>query len=741
MTRATFAPAGWRRDWPTVRGCLLGGALLAAVVLLIAYKALKLSGYPLWVPLKYYEGDVVVMLMYIKGLVQDGWPSAITHLSAPFGYSGAAFPMQASFDWLLIKGLALFTREPGLLLNAFWLSTLVMGAWSMAFAAWQMRVSALLAGVCGVLYAFLPFALLRFPHHLNLVYHLVPLLCLLAVRIAAGPAALRNPAAARNVGLVACVLQGFDYAYFSFFAAALFGIAGLIALRRDGWRALRLPLLAGLLVTAATALNLMPSLQSWERQGKPPEMGYKAVAEAEVYGGKLRTMLLPHRDNPVAPLARLAARSANANFPLENENETARLGLFGAFGMVLMLCLRLRVNARSREDASTLALDAASALGLASFLFITVGGLGAVFNLLTVPDIRGYNRFSVFLSFFATVAAALWLEARLAPARRWRLAGYAAIGAFACFSLADQLLDARRFFEHRDADIASAQAERAIVARLEQVLPPGSAVLQLPFGGYPPIAVHENMISYDHARYFLWSKHLRWSWPSFSQQHAAWQERLDALRGQAFVDGAILSGMDAIWIDTAAYKDKGAVLIAGLQLDPATRIDTGGGRIAAFDLRAAAARLRARLGEQEFARQKRDWLQNSVAADWQAGFYPQEVADQGATFRWSDRTSVLQLRNHGDSAIDVCAGFDVAMPNGGTLRIAGGATPVTVRAEAAPRPVRVPLRLQPGERRKLQLVADTARIAAPGDPRQLYFRIMSFHTGLLASAAGACSNQ
>ncbi len=717
---------------------LLTGAALAAVVLLVAWKALHLSGYPLWVPLNYQEGDVIVMLMYIKGVVQDGWPLTISHLSAPFGYPGPAFPMQTSVDWLLIKVMSLWTHEPGLLLNAFWLSTLVMSAWASAYATWQLRLSALLSCVVGVLYAFLPFALMRFTHHLNLVYYMVPLHCLLAALIAGGPELLRKPAQARAIGLIACVLQGFDYVYFSFFAVLLFGIAAIIAWRRGGLRQLRLPIAAAALVSCATVLNLVPSLLVWKHEGRPPEMGYKYVAEAEAYGVKLRRLVLPHADNPLKPLARYAAKDAAANFPLENENQTARLGLFGAFGMLLILLLRLRART---AGAHARALDIVSALGLATFLVITVGGFGAVINLLTVPDIRGYNRFSVFLSFFAIATAALWLDARLPPpGRRTRIAALAAIVVFALFSLRDQLYDARPALRSLSANVERARTERAAVERLERLLPADAAVLQLPFTGFPPIYTFEHMMSYDHGRYSLWSQQLRWSWPSFSQQHRIWQKRLAPLQGQALLDAATLSGFSAIWIDRRAYKDRGAALIASLSQAGVRALDVGNADIAVLDVRAATALQRQRLGTAAFQEQARQLLQAGAVPEWSAGFYGEEMSPASAPFRWSQAQSTLKLRNLNPRPIAVCVSFQLAVPNGGTVRVAGRGVSQAFTADGSARPVRLPVQLDGGEVMPLRFSTTAAALSAPGDPRDMHFYVMDLSVGAPHSGQGpACT--
>lgn len=592
---------------------VLCAAALAGAVLFIAFRALHLGGYDLRVPLTYHEADSVIQLIYIKGLMQDGWPNTITHLSAPFSYPGAAFPLMTSTDWLIMKAMSLFTAEPGLVMNGFWLLTLVMSAWTAAYAAWQLRLPVLLSCMCGVLYAFLPFAMIRNVHHLNLVFYIVPLLCLLAVVIASRGEAVRHPRAAMWAGLLGCAAQGFDYVYFSFFAVLLFAAAALIGYRRDGLRSLRLPVLAAAVVTIATAINLAPAFVTWNKYGKPPEMGYKSVAEAEIYGAKLRRMILPHAANPLPGLSKLARRDAEAGFPNENENQTARLGLFGALGLMVIFVQALRRHTTKADAAIAPAQSALVALGLATFLVITVGGFGAVINVLTVADIRAYNRFSVYLSFFAMTAGALWMwTAVRGRSLGARLAGYSAVAALAVLSLYDQLLDASPIVGHEAANVARATQERSAVRALEARFPEGATVLELPLVGYPPIYIHHQMESYDHGRPFAWSANSRWSWPSFSAQHRTWQDRMAKLQGPAFIEAAILSGFNTVWIDRAAYADQGKSLVEKLVSPDVPAIDLPGGRFTVLDLRQAAQHLKASLGDAAFQSRAAQLLGNPV---------------------------------------------------------------------------------------------------------------------------------
>ena len=719
----------------TLLAPILWAVTLAVVVLVIAFRAFHLGSYDLRVPLTYHEADSIIQLMYIKGVMQDGWPNTISHLSAPFTYPGSAFPLMTSTDWLLMKAMSLFTAEPGLVMNSFWLLTLVLSAWAAAYAAWQLRVPVLLSCIGGLLYAFLPFAMIRNVHHLNLVFYLVPLLCLLAAVIASRGEAVRHPKQATWIGLLACVAQGFDYVYFSFFAVLLFGVATLIGFRRGNWRALLLPVFAAALVAVATAINLAPAFLSWDKFGKPPEMGYKSVGEAEVYGAKLRRMILPHAANPLPPLAAFVQSDADARFPNENENQTARLGLYGAAGLLIIVLWALRRSATKVEERDAAPRDAIVSLGLATVLLITVGGFGAVINVLTVADIRAYNRFSVYLAFFAVTATGLWAWTSLRGCRFvLRLAGYAGIAAFGAFSLYDQLLDARPIVAHQAANVARAMQERSAVHILEARYPEGATVLQLPLLGYPPIYTRHKMESYDHGRPFAWSRNIQWSWPSFSQRHRAWQERMTRLNGRDFIEAAILSGFNAIWIDRAAYADQGKSLLTSMVSADVEPVDLAG-RFVALDLRRAALSVKTSLGEEAFRKRADELLGSEAVVDWRSGFYPEEVNQEGMRYRWAKAQATLELRNPGKEQLAGCIAFDVNVPLSGHLHVDSGVRLAT-SGPAVSQHVSIPLMLEPGQNKTLVLSTDAKRMPVVGDPRQLFFYVSGLDIELAKAGAG-----
>ncbi len=697
-------------------------AVQALIVLLIATVTFRLDRYDLKVPFS-YDGDTIVILMYMKGVMQDGWPTVISQLSAPFSYPGAAFPMLTSIDWSVMKFLSIFTNEPGLVLNIFWLLTLVFSSWSASYALFQLGLARVYAATGGVLYAFLPFAMMRNVGHMNLVYYLVPLICLLVFVVASKNKYVRNSKQSIAIGMLGCALQGFNYIYYSFFAVILIGIAAAISFdKAAGYRQLALPFLAALVVIASTAINLIPAFTSISANGKAPEMSYKTPAEAEHYGAKIRKMILPHQDNAIRPLAWYAQKDKAANFPIENENETVRLGLFGAIGLLLIFSIALRqlVGMRVVDELSIL-----SALSIAIVLIITIGGFGAVINVLTVPDIRAYNRFSVFLSFFAIGAFGLWIQKiRLASDQFRRRLMHGIFFGLAVFSLYDQLLDRERLVSRQKEDTVRAVDERMVVERLEAKLPKGASVLQLPFTGYPLNLKSNKMEYYDHGRPYLWSKDLHWSWPSFTLRHRAWQAVMEKKHGSDLIQGAILSGFQAIWIDRFAYADNGEQLIKDLAQGNVTAIDIPSNRYVVLDLREAEAELRGDLSIGEFERLKADLLGPEIVVEWGQGFYPVEKNPEGKSFHWSKDTSQMEVRNLGKATVSACISFVLASAHPGVVEINGAGSSIKLATSTEGQQTTIPMTLGSGEVQNLKFKAGLERLAAPGDSRDLYFYLI-----------------
>lgn len=684
----------------------------------------RLWNIDLSVPFSYW-GDTVWFTVPIKGMVDNGWVYTIPQLSAPFELSAAAFPSMTHTDWLVMKVVSLFTTEPGAILNLFWFCSVVFSAWTSMLALKLLGAEAWLAAVVGVIYATLPFALLRNVVHISLVYYCVPLLCLMVVWIAQGcPRPMSRWV--RWFGWFAAIAQGLNYIYYSFFVLLLLGFAGWLGSARiRSWRPIKEASVVGALILAVASINLVPSFYSWHVHGKPPDMGYKSSVEAEIYGLKIRKMLAPNDANQLPGFSHWGKLDTSTSFPNENENLTARLGPMAAVGMVFLFMVILGLI-RLKDNQEADVIKPMAAICIFAVLFATVGGLGAIFNLIIV-EFRTYNRISVFIAFFALAAVALWWQSCYRAAASTRKRALLAFGlvCLVSISLYDQLLDFRHLRNQRPSQEAQTEQLRALVKQVESVVPSGSSVFQLPITGFPPDGGKERMLPYDHGRAYIASTSLRWSWPSFSQRHRAWQNQLAGLEGAELAEALVLSNFRLVWLDRFGYADNGEKIKFSLIGAGAEEVlPDVHPRYVILDMHRIVDRLKRELGDEKFEQRRRDYL-DVPRMDVSEGFYFLEHNQEERPFYWSQKKSALVITNFAEVPRAFELSFFVAAGKPGTLKISAGNQKVSIAVTGVPRTTAIPLTFAPGEKLLVRFEGDMGRAdLPPGETRDLHFYIM-----------------
>ncbi len=631
-------------------------AALASVVLALLP---PLRYLPLRVPIT-YERDGLFLTILAKTVHENGLFHA-TAFGAPFGVDLVDWPLGMWLPLGELAGLTGLFGEPGTAINVYWLSTIVLAGLCATYALRRLRLGPGLSFVLGMLYAFQPYAFYRNVEHVNLAFPFVPLLALLCLRVA-GARPGDETRGERTLTLLACVAQGFSFVYYSFFACVLLAIAAPLGwLRTRSTRPLLRAAVAVAILVACTALTMLPSLVYWQRHGFNPDLDYKPPAETDVYGLKLRHLLVPIPDHPLAPMRAIARSVEHAAFPGDNdENVLSKLGTLGSLALLGLLGFLVGRGAgalRARDDD----LDAPAALTLATLLLATVGGLASLFSVFVSSDVRCWARIVVYLSFFVTVAAGVFLSrllSRLPLPRRGRPAlAIAALGALLAGGLLDEIPVDRLWTIRAGSDAAFAE-ERDLVRQIESRLPPGAMVFQLPHMTVPvDRATYPPMLYYDPGRMYVHSRTLRWSWGALIGRHYDWGRAVDALPAAEKVRTLALAGFSGLWIDRWGYTGRerppyqqveatlGAIV--GEQFVASRR-----GRYSFVSLVAYRERVEAELGEERLARARRELLADMPISRWAGGCGEERLVD-GEWWRPCGTQATLELHNWRPGAIRV----------------------------------------------------------------------------------------
>jgi phosphoglycerol transferase len=590
---------------PVRRAARLVTPYAAVLVLSLAVltSVLKLHRADLHVPFC-YAGDGLVYSVWVKGMIEQGWYLRNPSVGAPAGLDMGDYPVPDLLHLLLLKGMSLACREAALTVNLYYLLTYPLAAGLAFFVLRRLRVSAVPAGVAALLFAFLPYHLVRGTGHLFLsAYYLVPLIVLVTIwlyreegflvnRPVSGWAPRPNLAGGRAVGaLLVCLLVGLAGVYYAFFACFFLAIAGLAAC---AWRRTAYPLVAAgtlIAVTAAgVAVAVAPNLVHRQRHGENPAVAHRLPCEAELFGLKITQLLLPVPGHRLRLLKEARARYSAPPTPLLNENEFATLGLVGSVGFLVLLGRLLAHRARSGPSL----LDSLSVLNVFGVLLATVGGFASLFSFYVSPMIRAYNRISVYLAFFALLAVAVLLDAllrRLAGSGVGRALGYALAVLVLAVGLLDQVPPLVLTPVSWDGQY---RIEAAFVRQVEASVPPGAMIFQLPYVPFPESVPPGRMTDYDHFRAYLHSRSVRWSYGAMHGRAGdRWQRAVAEKPLPEMVQSLVLAGFSGIYLDRLGFADNGAATEAELsRLLGAGPLVSGNGRLSFFNLAGYRGELR-----------------------------------------------------------------------------------------------------------------------------------------------------
>ena len=549
-------------------------AMCAVIALLVATYVFHLWSIDLHLPLIGYGGDDLQALMEYKTIVETGWVYVNPAIGAPFGSVLLDIPSGNGLHFLLGLVLSRFTRQPELIYNLYYLAGFPLAAITSLLFLRKIKIPFQIALPGAIAFSFLPFHLLRY-HHLWLAsYYMLPLGLLAILQAANGDLTvftwdeqrrtLKFDVRQRRVSrwLIVCVMaasSGVYYAYFMIFVACISAVRCLSLGGREPRlsRSLNCVGLACIFAVAA-AINGAPYyIYGAINKGLSEPAVVRSRLEAELYGLRVIQLLLPSAIHRVPQLA-AATLSYNATAPLVNENSTASLGLIGGVGFLYSLLVLFRQHSKTALD------DYLGFINIACVLLATIGGFGSGIDYFLFQGIRAYNRISVVIGLVSVAAfcrLAQHAETGIGQVIRSKNAKTrAAVSTAVGFLLLGAVFVDQCYFPnfesaHRRTAIAFENDERFARA-IENDLPAGAMVFELPFMRYPENGPINKVGDYDEFRPYLHSSGLRWSYGGVKGREASdWNKATAALPTEQMLRRLAAAGFAGIYVDRFGYED------------------------------------------------------------------------------------------------------------------------------------------------------------------------------------------
>ncbi|MCL2779847.1 MAG: hypothetical protein FWD73_17790 [Polyangiaceae bacterium] len=638
--------------------------LLAAVLGFVAFAAdSAILTADLHAPTYWLHGDSVALAaMHFKGMFDNGWYIHNAFIGAPFGAFFEDFPAPDLFYLGIIKLLVVTTHDWVVAFNLLAIFGYPVAAASAFAVVRKYGVCLPAALACGVLFALLPFHQYRLYEHITLgfSYTLLPFAVVPAIELLrCSPLVFVEHSTSRHsrwpfklllrdrasigVLFLAAMTGLWGFVYFTYFALAAYVVAGIAATvqGRSILPLLRMAVFAGLASATFVAQNL-GVIAYLHANGRPP-VSLRDPFQAEFYGLKLFQLVVPtteHRLEMFRLFRRAYDTTASVVVVIENENKTAYLGFVGATGFFVLLIVLLRgprskaavsheLSGLETESRSTDLLWPLAVLNIGAFVLGTIGGFGSLIAYLGFPDIRAYNRISTFIGFYALFAMAILVDRALARAGshivQWAMTF--ALGVVTVLGVYDQTAEGTPDY---DAFARAFRADHEFVRSVENRLPKGASVLQLPYFMFPERGTIVHMPDYTHLMPYVHSDKLRYSYGAMRGRIA--DQRYHDLASTPIANlanAAAIAGYDAIWVDARGFEDSAKALSARLRQELGEPLAVSPGGVLVWSIVDHTKSLRERLGP-DFDNRKRAWYEQPFLA-CNDGFYRREWS---ATDNW-----------------------------------------------------------------------------------------------------------
>ncbi len=542
-------------------------------MILLVIAAIALSEYyffQLWrldwqVPML-YGGDGI----YWVGQVQRSYGDLTASLGWPF-YQPPS-PYEPNYDLiydLFVAFVGLFTKDTGVVFNLYVLVIPFANALA-GYAVFRMTgMRRWLAFAFGVTFGLCPYVQQRLAGHMMLAaVEFVPFSVLLCFWCAEDPTFgrpgkgfLRNP---RNWLALAFAwgIANNGAAYYPYFTCFFLCVTALCLILRDRRLSAGTPcfLTIGEIVLwmipdfFPMVLGMIAGVGSTLTNGV-----YRSPIGADIYSLRISSLLLSPNGYGWDKLARWFQRYfhllATDEGPMYNENAYGYLGIVGVIAFLALLALLFRNHDwRAGREAVPRLSDRLWLLGrlnVAALLLASIASFGGLIGIF-LRFIRGYNRISPYIAFFALLAAGLWAEWFL---RNHRGRGKALFTAVLAVVLAYSYWEQQGLFNPKYEEVQTTwYQDAAFMEEVEQAAGEDAVVFQLPYMKNFENGSLNNMWDYTLLRGPLHSDTLRFSYGAgYGTENDVWYKETSELEPEAMVAELRAQGVAGIYLDLDGY--------------------------------------------------------------------------------------------------------------------------------------------------------------------------------------------
>ncbi len=723
---------------------LWSSLIIVASTLIFAFTFYNLWDYDFNIPLFYGvgDGDGTFIHRVVKGIYDNGNMFYNYYMGAPFGSVFFEFPFYGdALHFGVLELLSNIFENVSKAINVYYITLFPLTSLISYYVMKSLKVNNLLSILGSIVFTFLPFRFLRGLSHLFLsAYYMIPVAVLILIWLSIDDDFFilnkqffeykRN--CIGLLGLVIISITGMYYAFFFCFFVLVLSFVKLINNfnKTSSISGSKKSVFSITVIMITIFVFMMPTLISSHKYGESMIQVIRSPIESEIYGMKIAQLFIPNQSHGNQYLDKIINAYANAPLPNEGSEYLGIIGIVGFISLIILLFYKSNINKPYNSILNILA-----NLNIASILLATIGGFGSLFALLISPQIRAYNRISVYIAYFSILSVCIILTNLLdkASIRNRSKAHNLFIQMFIIIVFIFSILEQGIFIKDGHTSYLNQyHNDSSFIKEIENVLNEDSMIFQLPYQAFPEMPPINNMPDYAQSIGYIHSEKLKWSYGEFKGRvEDSWTRETSSLEIPDMLERISVAGFEGLYINKNGYNlDEFENLIN--ELDNILKIEplySSDGNLVFYNLSKYNKSLRMKYTIKEWEDKKR--LNVDVIPVFLNGFYDKEKSIEGEWI-WCNKSGDLLIKNRTEEIIPVKIRFKAytGYQDESELILKTFDEENKYNISSNGNSIDLDINLIPGNN-KIEFITNSEQVDAPGDMRSLYFNIQDFKIELL----------
>lgn len=480
-------------------------------------------------------------------------------------------------SWIDSQGIDVFLNLVILVLNFIFrpstqrlyyytlIATFVITSFSMAVLLNKLKYNKLVVFVFSILFSFGPYHFHRYLYHIAIGNAFsVPLSILMCLYLMNLVDTGENSKKIKIEYSLYGILLGLSCPYFAFYGLILLAIAFIFcASDKDKLKIYISRCECIVAFVLSLFLTRLPSIVFNIFNGKNEMSFARSAEQSEVFALKITQLLFPVEYERIPFLRNITSAYYSSPWVIRTENHMSSLGLVASVLFLIATGMFIYTFIKKKDERSSVLkwdiIDFITFSVVALVLVGVTGGFGEIFNIFVTPQFRCYNRISIDIMCLLLVLGACLTDYLMK--KKFEL-GVLIVLIALLVGLFDQVqINDMKELTGQYHNWQSLYSD--FYGKVEDDLPEGAMVYQLPFMSYPESDAICDLDRAEQFTAYLYTDDLRFSFGGVVGRDTLAEElnNIDNGKSEDFIDAIKSAGFSGVIVYADGYEDSGEELV------------------------------------------------------------------------------------------------------------------------------------------------------------------------------------